>query len=169
MIGDYLLEEPDDGDCRRRAGSHKSCQLIEEGLLQADRPVLDHLSKFGYAAIEKLLAVHLRVLNDAPEVEANLITELGKLAPAAEHTQNIELLNAQLDGWRFCDLIKNVLNLCLLQVVLAIVQNLEDLKLIVRLSQVPEHGEELLGQQVLLQEAAEDISRALHELDVCLL
>ena len=57
----------------------------------------------------------------------------------------------------------------MLQVVLAIVQNLEDLKFIVRLRQVPEHGEELLGQQVLLQEAAEDISRALHELDVRLL
>ena len=131
MVGDDFLEEADNGDCRRRARGHKICQLIEEGLLKTDGPVLDHLGKLGHAAIEQLLTVHLRVLNDPPEVGRNLIAELGKLASTTEHTQNIELLDAQLDSRRFRDLIENVLDLCLLQVVLAIVQNLEDLQLIV--------------------------------------
>ena len=169
MVTDNLLEKSEDRDRRGGAFGHKHCQVFEERLLGLDRLELDHLCELGHAAVERFLVVGLGVFDDLPEVVADLRAEIRGFATAAEHRQDVELLNSEFHCGRLRDLLEEELDLGLAKVVFAVVQDFENLKLVVTLGQVPELGKELLAQEVLLKEAAEDVPRALHKLDMSLL
>ena len=104
------------------------------------------------------MVVSLTVRDDTPEVDAHLLHEAGQLASTTEHAQKVELLNAELQSWCLSDLVKQILNLWLLKVEVAVVEDLVHLLLVVALGQVPKLGQQLLRHEVLLEEAAEDIS-----------
>ena len=56
--------------------------MFEEGLLETDGPVLDHLGELGHTAVQKFLVIYLRILDNLPKVHANLVAKVCKLATA---------------------------------------------------------------------------------------
>ena len=57
----------------------------------------------------------------------------------------------------------------LLEQVVIVVDDFVDLKLVLTLGQVPEHGKELLCQQVFSEKELDDLARPLNKLQVSLL
>ena len=92
------------------------------------------------------MAVSLRVADDAPEVNADLVAELSSFATATKHGQDVELFNAQLRRLRLRDLLEDVLHMSLLKIEVDLIENLENFEFVVTFCQVPELGEQLLGK-----------------------
>ena len=169
VIRDQFLEELQHWHCGGHVRLERGHQGVKERFLGTDGPVLRHLCEFGDAALKDFLAVVFRVADDAPEVDADLVGEFGGFAAAAEHGEDVELFNAQLSCLRLRDLLENVLHVHLLKIEVDLVQDLENFEFVVTFCQMPELGEQLLREQVSLEEAAHDVTRALDQLYVCLL
>lgn len=90
------------------------------------------------------MAVSLRVADDAPEVNADLVAELPSFATAPKHGQDVQLFNAQLRRLCLRDLLEDVLHMSLLKIEVDLIENLKNFEFVVTFCQVPELGEQLL-------------------------